>query len=230
MELLKSELFYKLRNLIDPEFKKKDFSFYIHKIYKIAPLSSKLHGDEFFKKILPQYFQEVVLNEDNLLENILYLPLFLKKHQAKYDFKDYWLELIDYEFAKYQIETDPSLVKLSQYNENTTYVYLNPMAQAIRHEYDIHEYVLSLQKKLNKSQLPKHNKTLLLISKHPEKSEAIFKKGTIHHAALIDELHDGKIAKKDLLASLQNKYPNIAHSEWVIALKDLKAIFFVLET
>lgn len=215
--------------MINPEHKKKDFSFYIHKINKIAPLSVQMLGEDFFIKAMPSYFQEVVLNEENLTENILYLPLYFKKYQTKTQISDYALELLDYEFAKFQIETDPVVIKNQLYSDTTTDVYLNPLAQAVRHEYDIHEYVLNLQKKLIKSSLPKQNKTLLLISKNPAEPYAIFNKGNIHHAAIIDELHDGKIDKKDLLTTLQAKYPTIAHSEWVIALNDLKKHYFVLD-
>lgn len=230
MDLLKSELFYKLRNMIDPEYKKKDFSFYIHKIKKIAPLSFELLGEDFFVKNFPQYFAEVVLNEQNLTENIFYLPLFLRKYQAKLDIKDYSVELIDYEFTKFQIEIDPTPLHASLYSQTTTNVYMNPLAQAIRHEYDIHEYVLNFYKKPSKHLLPKKNKTLLLVSKNPETSQVIFSKGNIHHAAIIDELHDGIIAKKDLLQTLQTKYATTAQSVWVIALKELKANFFILES
>lgn len=230
MDLLKSELFYKLRSMIDPEYKKKDFSFYIHKIKKIAPLSYDLLGEEFFQKILPLYFKEVVINEENLTENIFYLPLFFKKYQNEHQIKDHNLELLDYEFAKYQVETDSTTVKNSEYNKVTTEVFLNPMAQAIRHEYDIHDYVKNFHKKPSKHLLPKKNPTLLLISKNPSGSDVIFHKGNINHAAIIDELHDGKVLKKDLLTTLQSKYPAIAQSEWVIALKMLKDIYFVLES
>ncbi len=216
--------------MMNPEHKKKDFSFYVHKIKKIAPLSFGLLGEEFFIRTFPQYFSEVVINEQDLTENIFYFPLFMKKYQVKFDIKDYAMELIDYEFTKFQIEIDPTPLHLSLYSQTTTNVYMNPLAQAIRHEYDIHEYVLNLHKKPSKPLLPKKNPTLLLASKNPETNQVIFFKGNIHHAAIIDELHDGKISKKDLLQTLQTKYATTAQSVWVIALKELKANFFILES
>lgn len=230
MDLTKSELFYKLKNMIDPEYKKKDFTFYIHKIKKIAPLSFELLGEEFFVKTLPQYFSEVVINEENLTENIYYFPLFARKYQAKLDIKDYAVELLDYEFTKFQIEIDPTPVQLSLYSQTTADVYTNPLAQAIRHEYDIHEFVLNFYKKPSKHLLPKKNSVLLLASKNPETNQVLFFKGNIHHAAMLDELHDGKISKKDLLQTLQSKYPNISQSIWVITLNELKSNFFILES
>lgn len=216
--------------MMNPEHKKKDFSFYVHKIKKIAPLSFALLGEEFFASVLPQYFAEVVINEENLTENIFYFPLFVRKYQTKFDIQDYVVELIDYEFTKFQIEIDPTPLHLALYNQTTSNVYMNPLAQAIRHEYDIHEYVLNFQKKLSKPLLPKKNPTLLLASKNPETNQVIFFKGNIHHAAIIDELHDGKISKKNLLQTLQTKYATTAQSVWVIALNELKANFFILES
>jgi hypothetical protein len=229
LDLLKSELFYRLRSKINPEFKKKDFSYYVHQIKKIAPLSVEIQGEEFFLKILPSYFTEVVLNEENLIENILYLPLYFKKYQARHSIQDDSVELLDYEFTKYQIQTDPTPTKNSLY-DLTSEVYMNPMAQAIRHEYDIHEFVKKYKKNPHKKIIPKKIKTLLLMSKNPDTSEVVFLKGTIHHAAIIDELHDGKIDRKVLLHTLQNRYSTIPQREWVIALGDLKNNFITLET
>jgi hypothetical protein len=229
LDLLKSELFYKLRSKINPDFKKKDFSYYLHQIKKIAPLSVEILGEELIKRALPHYFSEVVLNEDNLIENVLYLPLYFKKYQSKYSIEDYLLELMDYEFAKYQIQSDPTPIKNSLYDA-TTDVYLHPMAQAIPHEYDIHEFVKKYSKNPNKKMIPKKNKTLLLVSKNPDTNEVVFLKGTIHHAAIIDELHDGKVARKDLLHTLQTKFHTLPQREWVIALSDLKNNFFTLES
>lgn len=216
--------------MFDPEYKKKDFTFYIHKLKKVAPLSFQLLGEDFFIKNLPLYFSEITINEDNLTENIYYFPLFAKKYQSKIDIKDYAVELLDYEFTKFQIEIDPLLIQPSPYNQTTSGVYSNPLAQAIRHEYDIHEYALSFNKKPSKHLLPKKNPTLLLVSKKPHSNEIIFFKGNIHHAAIIDELHDGKISRKDLLQTLQTKHPHISQSNWVITLKELKENFFTLES
>lgn len=230
MDLLKSELFYRIRNFIDPEYKKKDFSFYIHKIKKIAPLSFEILGEGFFNKNIAQYFKELSINEEDLIENIYYLPLFFKKYQSKLEIKDHVLELIDYEFTKFQIEIDDTPIKTSLYSETTSEVYLNPIAQAIRHEYDIHDYVSNFYKKPSKDLLPKKDKTLLLASKNPTDGKIIFIKGNINHAAIIDELHDGKMLKKDLINNLQSKYPNIAQRDWIVAMKDLKVHFFTLES
>lgn len=211
------------------EFKKKDFSYYIHQIKKITPLSIEILGEEFIKKALPHYFSEVVLNEDNLIENVFYLPLYFKKYQTKYSLEDHIIELMDYEFAKYQIQVDPTPTRNSLY-DTTTDVYMNPIAQAIRHGYDIHEFVKKYSKNPNKKLIPKKNKTLLLMSKNPDTNEVVVLKGTIHHAAILDELHDGKVARKDLLHILQTKFPTLPQREWVIALSDLKTHFFTLES
>jgi len=216
--------------MINPEHKKKNFSFYVHKIEKIAPLSFNLLGVDFFIKTLPQYFSEVVINEEDLTENIYYYPLFARKYQSKLDIKDHAIELLDYEFTKFQIEIDPTPLELSLYSQTTTDVYVNPLAQAVRHEYDIHEYVLNFHKRPNKHLLPKKNSTLLLMSKNPETNQVLFIKGNIHHAAVIDELHDGKALKKDLLQTLQSKFPEVSQSIWVITLKELKENFFILES
>lgn len=107
---------------------------------------------------------------------------------------------------------------------------MNPLAQAVRLEYDIHEYVLNFYKKFNKNLLPKKTATLLLMSKNPETNQILFIKGNVHHAAIIDELHDGKVSKKDLLQALQLKFPDVSQSIWVITLKELKDNFFTLES
>lgn len=229
MDLSKSELFYKLKNMINPEHKKKDFSFYVHKIKEIAPLTFELLGEDFLKKVIPLYFKEVQINEENLVENVFYFPIFFKKYQADHEIKDYHVELIDYEFTKYQTENDPTHFELPSYGQPRMEIYLNPVAQAIRHEYDIHEYVINFYKKPSKHLLPKKNKTLLMVSKDPKTQKAIFQKGSMNQAAVIDELYDGKILKKDLLATLQAKYPAIAQSEWIIAIKSLKESFIILE-
>lgn len=229
LNLLKGGFIYRLRNKINPEFKKKDFSYYIHQLKKIAPLSLKILGEDFFLKVLPHYFTEVVLNEDDLLENILYLPLYFKKYQVRHSIEDYSVELLDYEFAKYQILDDLTPTKNSLY-DLTTDVYLNPLAQAIRHEYDIPEFIKKYEKNPSKKMIPKKSQTLLLLSKNPDTNEAVFLKGTIHHAAIIDELHDGKIERKALLHTLQTRHPTIPQREWVIALGDLKTHFLTLET
>lgn len=231
MDFLKSELFYKFRNMIDSEYRKKDFSFYIHKSQIIAPLSFEILGEDFFKKTIPLYFKELVINQENLVENLFYFPLFFKKNikkfRTEFGIEDYHVELLDYEFTKLSISEDLTPVKVSQYNEATSEVYLNPMAQALRHEYDVRAFEKLYLK--NKKSTFQKNKTLLLISKNPAANELMFLKGNANHAAIIDELHDGKILRKDLLHILHLTHPAVTQSEWVIALNDLKSNFFVLE-
>jgi hypothetical protein len=233
MDILKNELFYKFRKMVDPEYKKKDFSFYIHKISTIAPISFELLGNEFFKKTIPLYFKELVIDQKNLVENLYFFPLYLKKYQHKfkndYPIKDFSVELMDYEFSVFRLAAEPVSTKSTHHIEATHEIFQNPLAQAIRHEFDIHEFVQNFHKK-TKDFLPKKIKTLLLLSKNPETNEIVFLKGNIHHAAIIDELHDGKIDKKHLHQILQTQYPGVAQSEWVIAFTDLKKHFFTLES
>lgn len=187
-------------------------------------------GEGFFQKILPFYFREVPINQENVIESILYIPLYLKRFQSHHNIEEYLIELIDYEYIQYQVLEEAAETPIIPYNQTTTEIYLNPIAQAIRHEFDIHEYVVSLKKNSRRPEKPKHERTLLLMSKSPTTKELTFLKGNIHHAAIIDELHDGKILKKGLLQSLHNKYPKVAQSEWVIALKTLRENYITLES
>jgi hypothetical protein len=230
MDILNSEFIYRIRSMINPNYRSKDFSFYINRLKKIAPISTEVLGDKFFLEKFPAYFQELQINEENLTENLFYLPIFLKKYQAKFSTEAYAIELIDYEFSCYQIMADPMPVKSSIYNDLTTEIYLNPMAQALRLENEIHEYAQAFViGKLNKSHTPAKNRNLLFISKNSETQQLSFLRGNTHHAAIVDELTDGRMIKKGLIQNLQAKYPEIAQREWIIALKDLKSHFVIIE-
>ncbi len=66
LNLRKSDFVHKIKSYINPESSIRDFGFYIHKIQKIAPLSFKLKGEEFFKKTLPHYLSEIQINTSDL--------------------------------------------------------------------------------------------------------------------------------------------------------------------
>ncbi len=198
-------------------------------IQKIAPLSYQIMGEAFFKTTLPSYFREVPINLENPLESILYFPLYLKKFSSDHKAPEYVIELMDYEYVKYQLQSDESTTSLVPYSQTTTEIYLNPIAQAIRHEYDVHGFVCTLNKGWSKKVLPKKSRTLLLVSKSPTSKDLTFLKGNIYHAAIIDQLQDGKMLKKNLLMALHTDHPNVPQSEWIVALKSLKEIYFTLE-
>ena len=216
--------------MINPKLKHKDFSFYLNRLKKIAPLSTEVLGDQFFLEKFPAYFQELQINEEDLTENLFYLPIFLKKYQERFKVEGFAIELVDYEFACYQILQDPTPERSSKYNDLTTELYLNPMAQALRLDYEIHEYAQALlTKKITIDARPAKNKNLLFVSKNPETNTLCFLKGNVHHAAIADELHDGRLIKKGLIQNLQARFPDIAQREWIIALKDLKSNFVIIE-
>lgn len=188
---------------------------------RIAPLSFELLGEEFFQETIPLYFKEIINNEDSLVENFFYFPLYFKKNQKKFKSKfsipSHALELMDFEFTKFIIQSETSN-QATDHIENPTEVYLNPIAQAMRHEHDVQQ------------KIPNKNKTLVLISKNPKTNEIVILKGNIHHAAIIDELHDGKMAKKVLLHILQTQHPNVSPTDWTIAYSELRSNHFILES
>ncbi len=230
MDILKSELFYKFRSYIDPTFKNRDFSFYLHKIKKLAPISYALVGEDFLNKTLPDYFKELHHNPEDLTENIYYLPLFYKKYQSQLGLTPSAIELLDYEFARSQIETDPSFAKRPRYNSLKAEVFLNPISQIMRLEFNVHLFATQyLAGKIASDSKPVQEKNLLMISKDSGSNQLSFLYGNKYHAAIIDELHDGKVMKKDLIQKLQIDFPEAAQREWIVALKDLKEHSIIIE-
>lgn len=221
---------YKIKSMINSDFKTKDFSFYISRLKKIAPISILVLGEKFFSDKFPLYFQELQINEEDLTENLLYIPIFLKKYSEKLSIEPWAIELLDYEFSCYQISQETTPFKSSIYTDLTTEIYINPISQALRLEYEIHNYVTGImEKKVSIKENPLKNKNLLFLSKNTENQKLCYLKGNENHAIIIDELRDGRMIKKGLIQTLQAKFPEVAQREWIMALKDLKSHFVVIE-
>ncbi len=219
MNLIGSEFLKRLRR---KESSKPDFSHYHSALKKIAPLSYRLLGNEYLENAIPKYLQEIIINPESIEETIFYFPLFLKKLKPE---ESYLVELMDYEFVCYQASLEPAPNKNSA--ELATHIYLNPFCYALRLEFDIHEYAQRLRKNL--SEKPKAKKNLLLIAKDTN-NELAFLDAQMLHAAIMDELHDGKVLKRDCLELVQKQLPHIPQRDWILALQDLKSVHVVLET
>lgn len=220
----------RLKSLFRASALNNDFSVYINKLEKIAPLTLKSLGNEKINTIFGAYFKELIINPTNTEENIYYLPIFLKKYAKKFDISNYIVEISDYEFSCYQILNDPSVFIQSHTNDLTAEVYTNPSSQALQLEHDIREYEISLKKgKASPNIKPAKKKNLLIISKNPDSKSLLFIDAKITHAAILDELHEGKLSKKNLIQILQNKYQDIPQRDWIVALKDLKTNYVIIE-
>lgn len=218
MNILGGEFLKRLRK---QESSKADFSHYQSAFRKIAPLSYQLLGPDFLEKFIPQYLQEIIINPDSVEETIFYFPLFYKKTKQK---EAHLVELMDYEFVCYQARLEPTPEPFSK--EPTTHIHINPFSYAMRFEYDIHNYAQELRQK--PSAMPKQRKNLLVVTKGPD--GLVYFEAQILHAAIMDELHDGKIARRDCIDLLQKQFPDIPQRDWILALQDLKAAHVILET
>lgn len=231
MNLLRGDFFKKRQKQEAPE---KDFSRYLIILKNIAPLSYELLGEDFLKKAIPAYLTEIVINPEDIEETIFYLPLFLRKSfrqkHPELATKEYLIELIDYEFVCYQAINENIQIKEHPYNESATQIYLNPFTHTMRLEFDVHQYAQALGKSFSATRIPQRKKNLLLITKNPKLNHLEFYNAQMVHAAIMDELHDGKILKRDCLTNLQNQLPDIPQRDWIVALQDLKTSHVVLES
>jgi rRNA maturation protein Rpf1 len=210
---------------MSPESQMRDLEFYIHKISKIAPLSYSLKNKDFFNTIIPQYLSQIQINKSDLTENLFYLPIFLKQAQKNLSLETYYIELLDYEFSVHQVKSEPKFKpKKKKSNSLHSVLYVNPITQILQFEYDIHSYAQSKNSEVTPNKRPH----ILIVSKNTY-DDLIFLEAKIHHAAIIDILQDGSRITKDIVQILQEKHPNIAQRDWIVALKELKDNHVIIE-
>lgn len=225
MDFLKSDFIYKFKSVISPESEVRDLEFYSHKVSKIAPLSYRLKDKTFFDTIIPQYLSQIQMNKKDLTENLFYLPIFLKQAQKNLSLETYYIELLDYEFSTHQVKSEPKFEpQKKKSNSLCSILYVNPVAQILQFEHDIHSYAQTK----NTEATPIRRPHVLIISKDMNDC-LIFFEAKIHHAAIIDVLQEGSRITKDIIQLLQEKHPDVTQRDWIVALKELKDNHIVIE-